>query len=233
MEGQALPLVGVSSFGGTASCVERVSKALIARGFEVILFHASGPGGRALESLAALGELVGVVDVTTHELADLAVDGVYSAGDGRLRAAGLAGLPQVVVPGALDHANFWVGSVPGHFQKRQFFQYNAQNLLMRTNAEEFETLGRMVAERLNVAKGPFAVLIPMQGYSEHTKRMAHDLNGVEMGSWAQPEADREFAVSLRKHLEKGRVEELDLHINDPEFAEACSKVFFALMDDNA
>ncbi|HBK78267.1 MAG TPA: hypothetical protein DDZ83_01045 [Nitrospinae bacterium] len=231
--GRAPPLVGVSSFGGTAACVERVSEALIARGFEVILFHASGPGGRALESLASLGELAGVVDLTTHELADLAVDGVYSAGEGRLRAAGEAGLPQVVVPGALDHANFWVGSVPERFRERRFFQYNAQNLLMRTSAGEFEALGRMVAQRLNAAKGPFAVLIPMRGYSEHTKRMAHDLSGAEAGPWAQLEADREFAASLRKHLHKGRIEEMDLHINDPEFADACARVFFELMDAEA
>ncbi|MBI4251009.1 MAG: Tm-1-like ATP-binding domain-containing protein, partial [Candidatus Tectomicrobia bacterium] len=81
---KAAPLIGVSSFGGTAACVSRVETRLREAGFEVILFHASGPGGRALESLARLGELAGLVDVTTHELTDLLVDGVYSAGDGRL-----------------------------------------------------------------------------------------------------------------------------------------------------
>lgn len=104
---------------------------------------------------------------------------------------------------------------------------------MRTSAGEFEALGRMMAQRLNAARGPFAVLIPMRGYSEHTKRMAHDLSGAEAGPWAQPEADREFAVSLRKHLHKGRIEEMDLHINDPEFADACARVFFELMDAEA
>ncbi|OGL58767.1 MAG: hypothetical protein A3J27_06135 [Candidatus Tectomicrobia bacterium RIFCSPLOWO2_12_FULL_69_37] len=227
-EAKAAPLVGVTSFGGTAGCVSRVEARLREAGFEVILFHASGPGGRALENLARLGELAGVVDVTTHELTDLLVDGVYSAGDGRLRGAGEAGIPQVVVPGALDHANFWAGQVPEAYRGRAFIQYNPQNLLMRTSAEEFDALGRMVAERLNGARGPVAVLIPGKGYSEHTKRTAHDLEGRPVGPWLQPEADAAFARSLRAHLKRGRVEELDLHINDPAFADACADAFLAL-----
>jgi uncharacterized protein (UPF0261 family) len=225
---KAASLIGVSSFGGTAACVARVEARLREAGFEVILFHASGPGGRALESLARLGELAGVVDVTTHELADLLVDGVYSAGDGRLRGAGEAGIPQVVAPGALDHANFWAGQVPEAYRGRAFFQYNPQNILMRTSAEEFEVLGRMVAERLNGARGPVAVLIPKRGYSEHTKRTAHDLEGRPVGPWLQPEADAAFARSLRANLKRGRVEELDLHINDPAFADACAGAFLAM-----
>ncbi len=225
------PLVGVSSFGGTAGCVDRVTEGLVARGYEVIHFHASGPGGRALESLARLGELAGVVDVTTHELADLLVGGVYSAGEARLCSAGQAGLPQVVVPGALDHANFWVGMVPERFKDREFFQYNAQNILMRTDAEESAALGRLVAERLNQARGPVAVLIPGRGYSEHTKRRTHDLDGREVGSWKQPEVDAAFARALETHLEKGRIEELDLHVNDPEFADACVDAFVRVMEE--
>ena len=136
-----VPLVAVSSFGGTAACVDRVTERLEALGYEVILFHASGVGGKSLERLAASGELSGVVDVTTHELADLIVDGVFSAGNERLTGAGAAGLPQVIVPGAIDHANFWVGHVPECYRKREFFQYNAQNLLMRTEAlAEYERI---------------------------------------------------------------------------------------------
>ncbi len=221
-DGAALPLIGVSSFGGTAACIERVERRLTEAGYEVIFFHASGPGGRALESLAGLGELAGVVDVTTHELTDLLVDGVYSAGAARLEAAGAAGIPQVVVPGALDHANFWTGHVPEKYQSRAFFQYNAQNLLMRTNKEEFEALGVLMAEKLNRARGPLSVLIPTRGYSEHTKRKAHDLEGREVGDWRQPEVDAAFAVSLREHLKTGEIVALDLHINDPSFADACA-----------
>jgi uncharacterized protein (UPF0261 family) len=219
------PLVAVSSFGGTAACVERVSQRLEALGYEVILFHASGVGGKSLERLASSGELAGVVDVTTHELADLVVDGVYSAGGSRLTGAGAAGLPQVIVPGAIDHSNFWVGQVPDHYKTREFFQYNAQNLLMRTNAEEFRKLGGEFARRLNVARGPVYILIPLEGFSEHTKRRARDLNGNDKGPWKSSDDYRIFVDSLRPHLKSALIEELPLHINDNAFADACVDAF--------
>ncbi|MDE2166990.1 MAG: Tm-1-like ATP-binding domain-containing protein [Alphaproteobacteria bacterium] len=222
------PLVAISSFGGTAGCVDRVSERLEALGYEVILFHASGVGGKSLERLAASGELAGVVDVTTHELADLIVDGVYSAGEARLTGAGAAGLPQVIVPGAIDHANFWVSQAPERYRARDFVQYNAQNLLMRTNAEEFEKLGREFAQRLNEAKGPVRVLIPLEGFSEHTKRRAHDLAGNDRGPWKHSEDYRVFATSLKTRLKAARVEELALHINDRAFADACVDAFIEI-----
>ncbi|MFL5087286.1 MAG: Tm-1-like ATP-binding domain-containing protein [Xanthobacteraceae bacterium] len=219
------PLVAVSSFGGTAPCVDRVSERLEKLGYEVIQFHASGVGGKSLERLAASGELAGAVDITTHELTDLIVDGVYSAGDMRLTGAGAAGLPQVVVPGAIDHANFWVGQVPERYRAREFFQYNAQNLLMRTNGEEFEKLGREFARRLNAAEGPVRVLVPLEGFSEHTKRRAHDLDGNDMGPWRRPDDYRIFVGILKSHLETVRVDELKLHVNDRAFADACVDAF--------
>jgi uncharacterized protein (UPF0261 family) len=221
----AAPLVAVSSFGGTAACVDRVSQQLESRGYEVILFHASGVGGKSLERLAASGELAGVIDVTTHELADLVADGVYSAGENRLTGAGAAGLPQVIVPGAIDHANFWVGQVPDRYTDREFFHYNAQNLLMRTNAVEFEKLGLTMAQRLNEAKGPVRVLIPFEGFSEHTKRRAQDLDGNDRGPWRRPEEYRAFTDTLKTHFGDSRVQELPLHINDPTFADACVEAF--------
>jgi uncharacterized protein (UPF0261 family) len=159
------PLLGVSSFGNTQPAVDRITARLGAEGFEVIHFHASGPGGRALESLAASGELAGVIDLTTSELTDLVTGGVYSAGETRLTAAGAAGLPQVVVPGCLDFTNWWVGQVPDKYRQREFYQYNVEILLMRTNAEEFSTLGQLFGERLRAAKGPVSVLIPGGGMS--------------------------------------------------------------------
>jgi uncharacterized protein (UPF0261 family) len=217
------PLIGVSSFGGTAACVDRVSQRIEDLGHEVIQFHASGVGGRSLERLASTGDLAGVLDVTTHELADFVADGVYSAGESRLTAAGAAGLPQVVVPGAIDHINFWAGQVlPDRYKDREFFRYNAQNLLMRTNAEEFEKLGHAMAERLNTAKGPVWVLLPMQGFSEHTKLRAHDLAGNDRGPWRRPDEYRIFADTLKANLKPGiKVQELPLHVNDPRFADAC------------
>ena len=219
------PLVAVSSFGGTAGCVDRVSERLRGLGYEVIQFHASGVGGKSLERLAAARELAGVIDITTHELADLIVDGVYSAGEARLTGAGAAGLPQVVVPGAIDHANLWVGQVPERYKAREFFQYNAQNLLMRTNAEEFEKLGREFATRINAAKGPVRVLVPLAGFSEHTKRRAHDLQGNDKGPWKRPEDYRIFVDTLKSQLKTAQVAELAMHINDASFADACVDAF--------
>jgi uncharacterized protein (UPF0261 family) len=223
------PLVAVSSFGGTAGCVERVVQRLEVLGYEVILFHASGVGGKSLERLSVSGELAGVVDVTTHELTDLIVDGVYSAGEARMTGAGAAGLPQVIVPGAIDHANFWVAHVPDKYRGREFFQYNAQNLLMRTNTEEFKILGGEFAKRLNAAKGPVRILIPLEGFSEHSKRRARNLNGDDKGPWKRSNDYRAFVDSLRSNLKSGQIEELPLHINDNAFADACIDAFVKMV----
>ena len=139
--------------------------------------------------------------------------------------AGAAGLPQVIVPGAIDHANFWVGQVPERYKAREFFQYNAQNLLMRTNTEEFRKLGHEFATRINAAKGPVRVLIPLEGFSEHTKRRAHDLAGNDKGPWKRPEDYRAFVNALKPHLKTARIDELALHINDSTFADACVDAF--------
>jgi uncharacterized protein (UPF0261 family) len=221
------PLLGISSFGGTAACVDRASLRLESAGFEVIQFHASGVGGRSLERLASTGDLAGVVDITTHELADLVADGVYSAGEARLTAAGAKGLPQVIVPGAIDHVNFWADAVlPARYQDREFFRYNSQNLLMRTNGEELNAVALLIAERLNSAKGPARVLIPFEGFSEHTKRRSQDLAGNDRGPWRRPEEYRAFTDTLRANLKKEiALDELPLHINDAKFADACVDAF--------
>jgi uncharacterized protein (UPF0261 family) len=223
------PLVAVSSFGGTANCVERVTQRLEALGYEIILFHASGVGGKSLERLSLSGELAGVVDVTTHELTDLVVNGVYSAGEERMTGAGAAGLPQVIVPGAIDHANFWVGQVPDRYKTREFFQYNAQNLLMRTDTDEFRILGEEFAKRLNSAKGPVRILIPLEGFSEHSKRRACNLNGDDKGPWKRSDDYSAFVDSLRSNLKSGLIEELPLHINDNAFADACVDAFVKIV----
>lgn len=225
------PLLAVSSFGGTAACVDRVSQRLEALGYEVILFHASGIGGKSLERLASSGELAGVIDITTHELTDLLVNGVYSAGDARLTGAGAAGLPQVIVPGAIDHANFWVGHVPERYQDREFFRYNAQNLLLRTNAEEFAKIGDTMGQRLKAAQGPVRVLIPLEGFSEHTKRRAQDLAGNDSGAWLRPGEYQAFTQALKTHLDGGGITELPLHINNPAFADACVDAFVEIAKD--
>ncbi len=147
-------LIGVSSFGNLQPAVDRITAQLEGKGFEVIHFHASGPGGRALESLAGRGELAGLIDLTTSELTDLVTGGVYSAGDARLTAAATAGVPQVVVPGCLDFTNWWVGDVPERYRHREFFQYNVEILLMRTNSEEFTVPGQADGRAAERSQGP-------------------------------------------------------------------------------
>ena len=222
-------LIGVSSFGNLQPAVDRITARLEGSGFEVIHFHASGPGGRALEALARSGELAGVIDLTTSELTDFLTGGVYSAGEARLTAAGAAAVPQVVVPGCLDFTNWWVGEVPERYREREFFQYNVEILLMRTNAEEFTALGKLMGERLRAAKGPVRVLVPRDGWSALTGRKTHDLAGREIGSWAQPQTDRVFVETLTRHLPDGAIKELPHHINDAAFADACVDELISLL----
>jgi len=227
--GATRPLIGVSSFGNLQPAVDRITARLEGAGFEVIHFHASGPGGRALEALAGRGELAGAIDLTTSELTDFVTGGVYSAGEARLTAAGAAAVPQVVVPGCLDFTNWWVGEVPERYRQREFVQYNVEILLMRTNAEEFAALGKLMGERLRAAKGPVRVLIPRHGWSALTGRKTHDLAGRETGSWAQPQTDRVFVDALARHLPAGAIKELPHHINDAAFADACVDELISLL----
>jgi uncharacterized protein (UPF0261 family) len=227
--GGSRPLIGVSSFGNLQPAVDRITARLEGAGFEVIHFHASGPGGRALEALAGRGELAGAIDLTTSELTDFVTGGVYSAGEARLTAAGAAAVPQVVVPGCLDFTNWWVGEVPERYRQREFVQYNVEILLMRTNAEEFAALGKLMGERLRAAKGPVRVLIPRHGWSALTGRKTHDLAGRETGSWAQPQTDRVFVDALARYLPAGAIKELPHHINDAAFADACVDELISLL----
>ena len=225
------PLVGVSTFGNLQKCVDRITDRLEEAGFEVMHFHASGPGGKALENLAAAKELSGVIDLTTSEMADLINDGVYKPGDNRLTSAAAAGLPQVIVPGAIDMTNWWVGECPQRFHHREFCRYNTEILLMRTNEAEMITLGEMFADRLNKANGPVTVMIPKRGFSQFVTRETTDIKGNIVGSWNKPETDRRFTQTLREKLETGELKELDLHINDEAFADACVNEFLTLMSE--
>ena len=224
----SLPLIGVSSFGNLQPAVDRITARLEGEGLEVIHFHASGPGGRALEQLARLGELAGVIDLTTSELTDFVTGGVYSAGDTRLTAAGAAALPQVVVPGCLDFTNWWVGEVPERYRQREFFQYNVEILLMRTNADELAALGKLIGERLGAAKGPVRVLIPRtDGARSAGARLT-------TSPAARPDHGRSRTPTACSSMSSGGISpaasrELSYHINDVAFADACVDELIALL----
>ncbi|MFD1647560.1 Tm-1-like ATP-binding domain-containing protein [Haloarchaeobius litoreus] len=207
------PTIGITMFGVTTPCVQHARELLEARGYETIVFHATGTGGRAMESLIEEGIIDGVLDVTTTEWADELVGGVLNAGPERLDAAGDAGIPQVVSTGALDMVNFGPrDSVPEEFEGRQFHIHNPQVTLMRTTPSENADLGRIIAEKLNAATGPTALALPLGGVS---------MLDVEGEDFYDPEADTALFDALREHLgpDVERLE-LDTDINDESFAEA-------------
>ena len=205
------PLIAATMFGVTTQCVTKAREVLEAAGYEVLVFHATGTGGQAMEDLVKGGFLAGVLDATTTELADELVGGVLSAGPDRLEAAGGAGLPQVVAPGALDMVNFGPpDTVPDEFSDRLFYQHNPTVTLMRTTAEETAELGRIMARKLSEAQGPTTVIIPTQGVS------AIDKTGQPFDS---PEARTAWIENLKAHIgDNVTVIEMDAHINDDEFA---------------
>jgi uncharacterized protein (UPF0261 family) len=196
----------------TTPAVETARARLAELGYEVLVFHATGAGGRALEALAEARLLSGVLDLTTTELADDLVGGVLSAGPDRLTAAGAAGVPQVIAPGALDMVNFGPpATVPGQFSGRLFFEHNPTVTLMRTTAQEMAELGTRIGRKAAAATGPAEVFWPERGIS------ALDSDGQPF--W-DPAADAACLAALDRALTPaGRVlRRVDAHINDPRFA---------------
>lgn len=207
------PLVAATMFGVTTPSVTAARERLEALGYEVLVFHATGTGGRAMEGLVRAGFLVGVLDVTTTELADELVGGVLSAGPQRLEAAGAAGIPQVVSLGALDMVNFGpVGSVPERFAGRRLHVHNEAVTLMRTTSDECRALGALIARKLNGARGPVAVFIPRRGFS---------MIDVQGQPFHDPDADAALIAALKAEAGPDiEIVEWDTDINDPLFATA-------------
>jgi uncharacterized protein (UPF0261 family) len=207
------PLVAATMFGVTTACVTVARERLEGLGYEVLVFHAVGTGGRAMETLILSRSFDAVLDITTTELADELVGGIFSAGAQRLQAAGAAGVPQVVSLGALDMVNFGPPeTVPERFAGRTMYRHNPTVTLMRTTAAECAELGRTIARKLNAATGPVALYVPLRGVSAIA---------TEGGVFYDPLADRALISSLKDDLGQNvEVHELDMDINDPRFARA-------------
>lgn len=219
------PLVAATMFGVTTPCVERARAVLEAAGYEVLVFHATGSGGRTMEALIDSGMIAGVLDVTTTELADELVGGVLSAGPERLTAAARAGIPQVVSVGALDMVNFLAfDTVPAKFAGRRLHKHNANVTLMRTTKEENAQLGRELATKVARSRAPARILLPLRGLS------AIDRAGQPFDD---PQARAALYGAIRAHAGDVRVDELDLHINDAAFAEALAQALLALLPARA
>ncbi len=215
------PLVAATMFGVTTPCVERAREVLENAGYEVLVFHATGNGGQAMESLIADGVIVGVLDITTTELADELVGGILSAGPDRLTAAGRRGIPQVISVGATDMVNFGPrDSVPGRFSDRTFYEHNSTVTLMRTTLEENQQLGSEIARKANQATGPTVVLLPLLGVS------AIDCEGQPFDD---PAARDALFQSIRDQLTGPELIEVDRHINDAAFAELAANKLIELM----
>jgi uncharacterized protein (UPF0261 family) len=222
--GEERPLVVASMFGNTTRAVEQAKAILEQEGYEVLVFHATGTGGRTLEGLVEAGLIEGVLDITTTELADELLGGVMSAGPTRLEAAAKRGVPAVVAPGCLDMVNFHASeTVPAKFRDRTLYKHNPNVTLLRTDVEDNRRLGEIVAEKLNRSTGAVTVLIPQRGFS---------VIGAPGGPFALPGADRAFVEALRSNLRAGiEMVNLDCNINDPEFAERCARTLLRHMQE--
>jgi uncharacterized protein (UPF0261 family) len=208
------PCIGASMFGVTTPCVTAARGRLEELGYQVLVFHMTGVGGRTLEALAESRLLAGICDVTTTELADELVGGVFSAGPGRLTGGGSAGIPRVVSVGALDMVNFGPReTVPDRFVGRLLYQHNPTTTLMRTTPEECAELGARLAARVRDSLGPATVFLPLQGISQIS---------TVGGPFYDPAADRALFDAVRQGLASGPVDlvELDMDVNDPRFAAA-------------
>lgn len=216
------PLITASMFGNTTECVNRARRQLEEQGYEVLVFHATGTGGRTMEALIADGFITANLDITTTELADEVCGGVLSAGPERMLASARAGVPTVLVPGCVDMANFWGrDTVPKEYQDRLLYEWNPNITLLRTNVEENTQMGEMIAHAANRSTGPVAVLIPLKGVSQL------DSPG---GDFWDPEADGACFQAIKENLKAGiAVVEVEHNINDPEFADKAVELLLDML----
>jgi len=220
--GEDRPLVAASMFGNTTPCVEAAKAIVEEAGYEVLVFHATGTGGRTMESLIEAGLIAGVLDITTTEWADELIGGVLAAGPKRLEAAARRGVPAIVTPACLDMVNFWAPqTVPREFEGRKFYRHNPNITLMRTTPDECRKLGEILAEKLNLSTGPVTVLIPLGGVS---------MIDAPEGPFWWPEANRALFDALKGKLRPEiPVIEMECNVNDPEFARRCAEVLLESM----
>ncbi len=188
----------------------------------MLVFHANGPGGMAMEQLIGEGQVQAVLDITTTELADELCGGKGSAGPHRLEKAGEMGIPQLVVPGALDMVNYFPDAIPPRFRDRRFRVHNSSTTLMRTSAEENRRLAETMAEKLSRSGGPVVVYIPLRGFSAVDFPCQDEKDA---------EADRAFIEMLKANLpSRIPVIEKDMHINDPAFARETARALLGLLE---
>ena len=222
--GDDRPLIAASTFRSATPCANACRRQLETEGLEVLVFQATGAGGRTMESLIEAGFVRGVLDLTTTECADELVGGVRTAGPSRLEAAAKSGTPAIVVPGCLDMVSFFArDTVPNEFAGRVFHHQSDNMTLMRTSSKECGELGQVLASKLNASTGPVEVYLPLGGVSTLA---------APGGPFHDPEADQALFSALRKNLKQSvPVTEVDANINDPRFSYAVSDAMLRLVRD--
>jgi uncharacterized protein (UPF0261 family) len=219
-QSESKPLIVASMFGNTTDCINIAAKVLEEAGYEVLIFHATGTGGKTMEALIESGMVKGVLDITTTEWADELVGATLSAGPTRMDAMTKAKVPAVVSPGCLDMANFGErDSVPEKFEGRNFYIHNPQVTLMRTNAEECAELGKIIAEKANANPAPTVILNPLKTVS---------VISAEGQPFYDPEADKALFSSIHQHA-KVEVIDFDEEINSEVFAKAAAHKLLELI----
>jgi uncharacterized protein (UPF0261 family) len=216
------PLITASMFGNTTPCITYAREILEGKNYEVLVFHATGTGGRTMEELIADGYISANLDLTTTEVADEVCGGVFSAGPDRMMAAARSGVPTVLAPGCVDMANFHArADVPQKYQSRLLYEWNPNVTLMRTNLDENRAMGEMIARAANASNGPVAILTPLRGVSQL------DSPG---GAFWDPEADGACFKAIKENLKPGiPFIEMDNNINDPAFAEKAVELLLAML----
>lgn len=220
------PLVAATMFGVTTPCVTAAKEYMEDKGYEVLVFHATGVGGRTMESLIEGGFIEGVLDLTTTEWADEIIGGVLNAGPNRLEAAAKHNIPQVVSVGALDMCNFGpYDTVPEKFLGRNLYKHNPTVTLMRTTVEENELIGKKIAEKLNMSKGKTILMLPLKGVS--------GIDAKDQPFYGEEE-DKKLFDTLRELINKDvvTIQEMDCNINDIEFAQRAAQNLIDLIENN-
>ena len=220
---QDKPLIVASMFGNTTECINYAKPIFEDAGYEFMVFHATGTGGKTLESIVASGRVAGVFDVTTTEWADELRGGTLSAGPNRMDAMANKKVASIVAPGCLDMANFGERqTLPEKYERRNIYIHNPQGTLVRTNSEECTELGKIIAEKVNANQAPIAVFLPVKGISiiSQQGQPFHD-----------HDADRALFEAIKAYCSKDIIE-IDNDINSKEFAEACAYKLLELIDEN-
>ncbi len=217
------PVASVTALGITTPAAMKCQERLEARGYEVMVFHTTGIGGKAMEELVANGVISGVLDLTTTELMSQMLGSTFVSGPDRLETAGRLGVPQIIGPGALDMVAY-AGrtAVPEQYRDRLLYDHTPALTVMRTSAEENVEAARLIADKVNRAKGPATIVIPTKGFS------AYDQKGE---LFYDEEADAAFVETVQKAVrDSAQVVLIDAHINDDEFAQRVVELFMKMMN---